>query len=133
MDPRTAADGLPILELLTSARFIPSDAGISRQCRDLLQILEFTTEEEILGPEFNCPACRHTLLAAPIRVFLLEDVLSMLPIEKRNDDAKSNDGATSRVGGQDKGKAKAKPVDWSRFFGAGLGNGAEGYEVLETG
>lgn len=132
MDPRTAVDGLPILELLTSALFTSSSAGISRQSRDSLQVLAFQSEEEILGPRFNCPTCRNTLLSAPVRPFLLEEVLSMLPAERKDDEAEPSDGTTSGARKVDKGKAKVKAVDWSRFFGHGLGNGGEGYDTPGT-
>lgn len=131
MDPRTTLDGLPILELLTSAQFLPPGARISRESREALQLLEFTDEPEILGPRFDCPTCRMTLLAAPARSFLIDGVLSTLPVEKTSGEPASSDGTTSGGGQPDKGKGKEKSVDWSRFFGSGLGHGAEGYDALE--
>lgn len=128
LDPRKAIDGLSILEVLTSAGITLSRTRISRATIDALQELEFTDEAEVLGPRFTCPACRQTLLHAPIRSFLVDELLSMLPAEINSD---SSDEGTSGVNGQARGKERVYDADWTKFFGNGLGHEAEGYKVLE--
>lgn len=141
MDPRTTTDALPIVQMLC-LRVIPLEGNVSDTTKAALQDLAFVEEEEVLGPTFDCPDCRQTLLTAPIRDFLLEEMLSVIPDDRRIGSRDCDTGTSKgqkegvrmasgrNMGSMEKadgkGKSKARVVDWTRFFGNGLGHGAEG-------
>lgn len=141
MDPRTAADAMPLL--LRNLRFMPLAGDISSRARDSMRALAHTTKKQILGPIFDCPACRKTLLVAPTRSHLVEKLLSKLPDEPDEESPSHNDTPSTasmameegtlheleQVGERNGSKQQALVVDWSKYFGNGLGHRSEGYNV----
>lgn len=139
MDPRTAADAHPLLKFLASSILhLPDTVSVSAQVS--LISLVFADKEELLGPRFSCPYCRGTLVTPPVRSFVMEDILAVLPKTAEDvEEARSEEGggheaeqSNANIIRKMKGKGKQKAAtvgDWSRFFGNGLGHGAEGYEA----